>query len=223
MSDVTLSALWLTLRVATAATALVFIPGVLLGYYSSRSTTLLSRVISALVALPLVLPPTAVGYLLLRFLSADGPFGAEIFGFQVRLLLTWQAAVLAAAVMALPLVARTARVAFDAVDPQLPMMSRTLGYGRLETFLKTTTVLAGRGLLAAAILGYTRALGEFGATVMVAGIIPFKTQTLSGAIFAAQQVGDSGEVYFLIGLSLAIGFSAVYASEWLTRRPSVFH
>lgn len=220
MSDATASAILLTLQVASLATVLVFIPGMLLGYYFSRRETTLSKLISTLVTLPMVLPPTAVGYLLLRALAVDGPLGHEVFGLRIDILLTWQAAVLAAAVMAIPLVVRTAKVAFDGVDPKLEMMHRTLGYTRLETFMRTSVPLASRGLVAAAILGFTRAVGEFGATVTVAGNIPFKTQTLASAIFSAQQVGQHDEAYVLITISLALGFGAIYATELLSGNSS---
>jgi molybdate transport system permease protein len=220
VSDATTSAILLTLRVASVATLVVFVPGVLLGYYFARRDTTTSRLVSTAVTLPMVLPPTAVGYLLLRLLAVDGPLGSSIFGFRIDILLTWRAAVLASAVMAMPLVVRTAKVAFDGVDPRLEMMNRTLGYGPVETFLGTSVPLALPGLLAAAILGFTRAVGEFGATVIVAGNIPFKTQTLATAIYSAQQVGQRREAYVLIALSLALGFAATYASEVLASRPA---
>jgi molybdate transport system permease protein len=167
-----------------------------------------------------VLPPTAVGYLLLRLLAVDGPLGPRFLGFNIDILLTWKAAVLATAVMATPLVARTAKIAFDGVDPRFEAMNRTLGFGPIETFLRTSIPLASRGLLAAAILGFTRAVGEFGATVTVAGNIPSKTQTLASAIFSAQQVGAHDEAFVLIAVALALGFGATYASEVLAQRAS---
>jgi molybdate transport system permease protein len=223
VSDVTLSAIALTLQVASVATVAMFIPGALLGYYFARHDTQATKLLSTLVTLPMVLPPTAIGYLLLRLLAVDGPLGPEVFGLRIDVLLTWRAAVLAAGVMALPLVVRTAKVAFDGVDPQLEMMHRTLGYTRAETFLRTSVPLASRGLAAAAILGFTRAVGEFGATVTVAGNIPFKTQTLASAIFSAQQVGQHDEAYFLIAISLVLGFGAIYVTELLASNPSSLH
>lgn len=220
MSDATASAIVLTLQVASLATVVVFLPGIFLGYYFSRCDTKISKLISTLVTLPMVLPPTAVGYLLLRGLAVDGPLGPEVLGLRIDILLTWRAAVLAAAVMAMPLVVRTAKVAFDGVDPRLEMMHRTLGYTRVETFLRTSVPLASRGLLAAAILGFSRAVGEFGATVTVAGNIPFKTQTLASAIFSAQQMGQHYEAYILITVSLALGFGAIYVTELLATNPS---
>ena len=210
-----LSVLLLTLRVATVATLLVIVPATFLGYALTRWEFRGKRLLSTLVGLPLVLPPTAVGFLLLRLLAADGPLGRKTLGFDLGLLLTWKAAVLAAATMSIPLVARTARVAFEGVEPRLEMMARTLGYGRLETFARVTLPLAGRGLLAGTILGFTRALGEFGATVTLAGNIPGRTQTLASAIFSAQQVGDHPRGDLLMLVAVVLGFAAIFSAELL--------
>jgi molybdate transport system permease protein len=218
MSEATVSAIFLTVKVASVATLIVLVPGILLGYYFARKNTPISRLVSTFVGLPMVLPPTAVGYLLLRLLARDGPLGPVFLGLDINLLLTWKAAVLAAVVMALPLVVRTAKVAFDGVDPKLEMMKRTLGFGPVQTFLRVSLPIASRGLLAAAILGFTRAVGEFGATVTVAANIPFKTQTLASAIFSAQQVGQEREAYVLIVLALLLGFAAIFATELLSKR-----
>lgn len=218
MAESLWATLWLTLQVASMATLLVLVPGTLLGYLLARREFPGKTLVSTLVALPLVLPPTAVGYLLLELLAARGPLGRETLGFDLGILLTWKAAVLASVVMASPLVVRTARVAFEGVDPRLEKVARTLGHGRVETFLGTTLPLAGRGLLAAAILGFTRAVGEFGATVTIAGNIPGRTQTVASAIYAAQQVGNDREAYVLLAVALAMGFVAILVSERLLRR-----
>lgn len=207
--------LLLTVQVAATATAVVLVPATALGYLLARREFRGKRILSALVGLPLVLPPTAVGFLLLRLLSAQGPLGRETLGFDLGLVLTWKGAVLAAATMSLPLVARTARVAFESVDPRLELMARTLGYSRLRTFLVITLPLAARGLLAGTILGFTRALGEFGATVTLAGNIPGSTQTLAAAIFSAQQVGDNRQAAVFMVIALALGLSAILLSETL--------
>jgi len=218
LGSTTLAALLLSLQVASLATVLVLIPGTLLAYLLARYEFRGKGVVSALVGLPLVLPPTAVGYLLLQLLADRGLLGRQNLGFDLDILLTWKAAVLAAAVMALPLVVRTARVSFEAVNPRLELMARTLGHGPWRTFFRFTLPLAGRGLLAAAILGFTRALGEFGATVTLAGNIPGKTQTLASAIFSAQQAGAEEEGWFLLAVALVVGFGAILASEYLARR-----
>lgn len=216
MSDATVDALLLTLQVATVATVLVLIPGTILAYGLARRDFPGKTLVATLVGLPLVLPPTAVGFLLLEILAADG-FPARL-GWELDVLLTWKAAVLASAVMATPLVVRTARVAFEGVDPRLESMARTLGQGPLRVFFRHTLPLASRGLAAAAILGFTRAVGEFGATVILAGNIPGRTQTLASAIYSAQQVGDDGEARVLLVVALALGLAAILASETLIRR-----
>ena len=213
-----MSAILLTLQVAAVATVLVMVPGTLLAYALARYEFPGRRAVSTLVLLPLVLPPTAVGYLLLQLFAIDGPLGGLLGAFDVRVLLTWRAAVIAAMVMALPLVVRTARVAFEAVDPRLEAMDRTLGHTPFEVFRRTTFPLASRGLLAAAILGFTRAVGEFGATVTIAGNIPGSTQTLASAIYAAQSSGTDREVWVLLGFALAVGVVAIYSSERLAER-----
>lgn len=221
MDEVTLDALRLTVRVATVATAVVLVPGTLLAYLLARLEFRGKGIVSTLLTLPLVLPPTAVGFMLLRLLAVDGPLGRRVLGFDLDLILTWKGAVVATAVMALPLVVRTARVTFEGIDPRLEAMDRTLGHRPAAVFVRTTLPLAYRGLMAAAILGFTRAVGEFGATVTLAGNIPGRTQTLAAAIFAAQQAGQDDEAMFLLMVSLAVGFVAIYASERLAGRTGV--
>jgi molybdate transport system permease protein len=218
VSETALEALRSTLLWAALATSLVMVPGTLIAYFLARHDFLGKRVVSTLFSLPLVLPPTAVGYLLLRLFAADGPLGRDTLGLDLEVILTWKAVVVAIAVMAMPLVVRTARVSFESVDPRYEEMARTLGHGRAATFLRYTLPLAARGLLAALILGFTRAVGEFGATIVLAGNIPGRTQTLASAIFSAQQAGREEEANFLLGVALAVGFAAVYATEHLSHR-----
>jgi molybdate transport system permease protein len=190
-----------------------------LAYVLARKDFPGKQILATLASLPLVLPPTAVGYLLVQLLADDGWLGRDRLGFDVGLLLSWKGVVLACTVMSLPLVVRTARVAFEQVDPDLETMARTLGKGPLETFLNVTLPLASKGLIAAFILGFTRALGEFGATVMVAGNIPGQTQTLAAAIYSAQQAGNVALAHSLLWVALSVGFAAVFLTEWLTREP----
>ena len=218
MSELALSAIALTLKVATVSTLVTVIPAVVLAYWFARRDTFASRLTLTLLSLPMVLPPTAVGYLLLRLIAVDGPLGPRVLGLDIDILLTWKAAVLAASVMAFPIVVRTAKVAFDGVDPRLEDMSRTLGHGPIRTFFNTTLPLATRGVLAAVILGFTRAAGEFGATVTIAGNIPNRTQTLASAIYSSQQMGRSEEAVMLIIVALALGFAAIFSTEMLVRR-----
>ena len=216
MVEVTLlGVLALTLKVAAAATLITAIPGIAAGYTLARFDFPAKSLVSSIVTLPLVLPPTAVGFLLLRLLAVDGPLGRHTLGFDLGILLTWKAAVVAAAVMSLPLVARTARVAFEGVDPRLELAARTLGFGPIAVFFRFSLPLARKGLLAALILGFTRAVGEFGATVTLAGNIPGRTQTLASAIYSAQQRGDLHQADGLMIAALVLGLVAIWASETL--------
>lgn len=217
MSPEIVAALLLSVRVALCATALVLVPGIYLGRLLARRSFFGKSVVETLVSLPLVLPPTALGYVLLRLLARDGPFGEGTLGFDPGILFTWKGAALASAVMALPLVARTARVAFEHVDPRLESLARTLGLSARRTFLRVTLPLARRGLLAAAVMGFSRALGEFGATILVAGNIPGRTQTLPLAIFQSIQVGRDDEANVLLGITVALAFAAVWVVEILMR------
>lgn len=218
MSATAVEALRSTLLWAALATIIVMVPGTLIAWVLARRQFAGKRVVAALFSLPLVLPPTAVGYLLLRLFAADGPLGRDTLGIDLDVILTWKAVVIACAVMATPLVVRTARVSFEAVDPRYEQMARTLGHGRAATFFRFTLPLASRGLLAALILGFTRAVGEFGATIILAGNIPGRTQTLATAIFSAQQAGRESEANVLLGIALVAGFAAVYATEVLSYR-----
>ena len=209
-----------TLLWAGLSTALVMIPGTLLAYALARFDFRGKQILSTVLSLPLVLPPTAVGYLLLRTFAQQGPLGRDTLGIDLDILLTWKAVVIACAVMSLPLVVRTARVSFEDVNPRYELMARTLGYGPLRRLLAITLPLSIRGLLAAMILGFTRAMGEFGATVIVAGNIPGRTQTLSSAIFSAQQSGNEPQANVLLAVALVVGFTAIYVTESLSRPSS---
>lgn len=218
MNGGALVALGLSAQVALCATLAILPPGIALGWLLARREVPGRALLETLTALPLVLPPTAVGYLLLRLLARDGPLGERALGFDLDLLFTWKGAVLASAVMALPLVVRTARVAFEEVDPRLESMARTLGLGPLRAFAEVTLPLARRGLAAAAVLGFTRALGEFGATVIVAGNIPGETQTLALAIFSDMQVGRDSEAMTLVAITVVLAFAALWTVEILLHR-----
>ena len=210
------SALEITLRVAPLATLLAFVVAVPFAYLLSRRDFVGKGLATAVLSLPLFLPPTAMGFLLLLALSGGGPLGAlqEV----LDILYTWKAAVVAAATMAFPLVFRTARVAFDGVDVRLEAMARSLGYSAQQTFFRFTLPLAGRGLLAAALLGLLRSIGEFGATIMIAGNIPGKTQTLALGLFSAEEAGRENEALLLLVVALVLGVTVSWMAESLVRR-----
>ena len=221
MSPEAITPLLISLKVALWATLAILPPGILLGLLLARRDFPGKSIVETITSLPLVLPPTAVGYLLLRLFARTGPLGEKTLGFDFDLLFTWKGAVLASSVMALPLVARSARVAFELVDPKLEAMGRTLGLGPVGTFTRITLPLARRGLLSAAILGFSRALGEFGATVIVAGNIPGRTQTLALAIFEDMQIGHDREAMTLIGITVVLAFAAIWSVEFLLRRKPI--
>lgn len=218
MTEHVLSVLSSTLLWSFLATVLVMIPGTALAYALARKEFFGKKTISTLFSLPLVLPPTAVGYLLLHLFAFDGPLGRDTLGFDLDIILTWKAVVIACAVMATPLVVRTARVSFEAVDPRFEDMARTLGHSRLRAFVGFTLPLAARGLIAAMILGFTRAIGEFGATIVLAGNIPGRTQTVASAIFSAQQAGRDDEANVLLVVALVVGFTAIFVTEYLATK-----
>ncbi|MGH9869792.1 MAG: molybdate ABC transporter permease subunit [Candidatus Polarisedimenticolia bacterium] len=217
MSPQALEALWISLKVAAFATAVILPPGFAVGLLLARKSFPGKSVVETISALPLVLPPTAVGYLLLALLARNGPLGVTRLGFDLDILFTWKAAALASALMSLPLVARTARVAFEEVDPRLEGIGRTLGMTPARVFFAITLPLARRGLLAAAVLGFGRALGEFGATVIVAGNIPGRTQTLALAIFNDIQTGRDREALVIVGITVVLAFGALWSAEMLSR------
>lgn len=206
------------MRVALAATLIVAPVGIALGHALARRSFPGKSILETFVALPLVLPPTAIGYLLLTLFARSGILGERALGFDLDLLFTWRAAVLASAVVALPLVARTARTAFEEVEPRLELMARTLGMSRARTFVAVTLPLARRGLLAAIALGFGRALGEFGATVIVAGNIPGRTQTLALAIFSEIQLGNTEAALRLVAITIVVAFVLMWFIERLLRR-----
>ena len=192
-------ALGLSLKVALWATLLDVVFGVALGYLLARARFPGRDMLDAMLTLPMVMPPTVLGYYLLVLIGRNGPIGhwlQEHFG--INLIFTWQAAVIAAAVVAFPLVLKAARSAFETVDTQLEDAARVLGVSAAGVFLRVTLPLAWRGVLAGTLLAFARSMGEFGATLMVAGSIPGKTQTLSIAVYEAVQAGQDDTANLLV-------------------------
>lgn len=216
-----LEALLVSLEVAFGASLIVLPPGILIGRLLARHDFAGKGVVETIVSLPLVLPASAVGYILLSLFAIDGPLGSRNLGFDPAILFTIKGALAAAAVMSLPLVARTARVAFEGVDPRLEGMARTLGYGPWRSFSRVSLPLAGRGLAAAAVMGFSRSLGEFGATVIVAGNIPGRTQTLALAIYSDIQSGNMEDARGLLAITTLLAFAGTYLTERLIRKGSV--
>ncbi|MGV7244369.1 molybdate ABC transporter permease subunit [Caballeronia sp. M23-90] len=190
--------LLLSLKVAGWATAIDVVLGVAVAFGLSRWRSSARELVDSLLTLPLVMPPTVLGYYLLVLLGRRGVIGAWLDKFDIQLVFTWQGAVIASAVVAFPLVLKSARTAFEAVDPQFERAARTLGINETAVFFRVTLPLAARGILAGALLAFARALGEFGATLMIAGNLPGRTQTLSVAVYAAVQAGDDSTANVLV-------------------------
>ncbi len=190
--------LLLSLKVAGLATLLNLVLGVAAAYGLSRWRSPLRDFIDSVLTLPLVLPPTVMGYYLLVLFGRRGTFGAWLESMGIQLVFTWQGAVMASTVVAFPLVLKAARAAFESVDHQLENAARVLGVSEAGVFFRVSLPLATRGIMAGVLLAFARALGEFGATLMVAGNLPGRTQTLSVAIYEAVQAGDDGAATLLV-------------------------
>lgn len=212
-------ALGLSLKVAAWATALNLLLGVGTGLVLARYRFPGRELLDSVLTLPMVMPPTVLGYYLLVLVGRRGWLGAwlqEHFG--VNLIFTWQGAVVASTIVAFPLVFKPARVAFEAVDRQLEQAARVLGISEWGVFLRITLPLAWRGILAGVLLGFVRALGEFGATLMVAGSIPGKTQTLSVAVYEAVQAGQDDAANLMVLITSVVCVIILLAAGRLAPR-----
>ncbi len=192
------SAFKLSLLVVSIATLLIAVVGTALGFVLAKRQFRAKELFDALLTLPMVLPPTVTGYYLILLLGRRGLLGRYLYALTGwTLAFTWEGAVVAASVMALPIMVKSARAALESVDARYEMVSFSLGKGRLETFFRVTLPLAFRGVMAGVVLSFARALGEFGATLMLAGNIPGKTQTMPLAIFEAFISGEDRQAQAL--------------------------
>jgi len=210
------SAFRLSLIVTVVATSLVVVIGTACAFILAKGKFRGRELLDAVITLPLVLPPTVTGYYLIVLLGRRGLIGSylyELTGWSV--VFTWWAAVIAAAVMALPLMVKSARAAIESVNPQYELASYTLGKGRAETFFRITLPLARRGIFAGIVLSFARALGEFGATLMLAGNIPGKTQTMPLAIYETVVAGENKQAQILALILTALSLTAIYVTNKL--------
>jgi molybdate transport system permease protein len=208
----------LTLGTAALSTLIIFPFGVALAWLLARKEWPGKSLVETLVALPLVMPPVATGLILLNLLGRRGPLGIflqTVFGTEI--VFTWKAVVAAMAVMSFPFLVRTVRLAFEEINPRLEQVARTLGASRLRVFTTITLPLATRGIIAGAVWAFARAIGEFGATVLVAGNIPGRTTTISVQIYSDIQLGDYGHAYQLLGVSAVLAFAAIFVSNHFSR------
>jgi molybdate transport system permease protein len=207
-----------SVAVAAASTLFILPFGVGLAWLLARREWALKSLVETAILLPLVIPPVATGLILLKTFSRRSPLGQWLYERGVEVVFNWKGVWLAMMVMSFPLLVRSARTSLAEVSPRLEQIAATLGASPLRVFFAVTLPLSLRGIVAGALLAFARALGEFGATVLVAGNIPGQTQTLSLAIFHYVQVGRDREAFALVGIAVAIAFLTVWCAEWLTRR-----
>ena len=204
-----------TVLMAVLATALVLPPAIAAGWLLARRRFPGKTLVETLVSLPLVLPPVATGLLLLWLFGRRSPVGRALDAAGIEVVFTWKAVVIAMMVISFPLVARSVRAGIEQVDRRFEDIAATLGAGSFRVVRTITLPLAARGIIAGAILGFSRALGEFGATIMVAGAIPGRTQTLAVGIYTFVETGREDAAWGLLVVSALLAFGAIYASNRL--------
>jgi molybdate transport system permease protein len=209
---------WFTLACAVGATALMLPPGIAIAWVLARRRFIGRSVVETFVSLPLVMPPVATGLILLMLVSRRGWLGPLLSATGIQIVFTWKAVVLAMAVMGLPLLIRTARAGFEQVNLRYEQVAATLGASPSRIFFTISLPLAWPSVLAGAVLAFARALGEFGATIVVAGSIPGATRTLSVAIYSYTETGRDSEAALLLGVSAAIAFTALWGANRLAER-----
>ena len=205
----------LSLRVAGLSTAISFCLGVGLAWYLSQRNGPMRSIIDAVCTLPMVLPPTVLGYYLILLLGKRGLLGPALAEFGINLMFSWQGAAVAATIVVFPLIYKSARAALDSVEHQLEDAARTLGASELKVFVQISLPLAWRSLFAGTMLAFARGMGEFGATLMVAGNIPGKTQTLALAIYSAFQAGNDFHATRLVIITSLLCGGILLLAEWL--------
>jgi molybdate transport system permease protein len=208
-----------TLRIAALSTLCILPPGIALAWIMARRHWRGKSLLETLISLPLVVPPVATGLILLEIVGRRGPVGALLWRlFEFDIVFTWRAVLLATAVMSFPLLVRAARVGFEQIDSEYEDAARVEGASTSQVFWHISLPLALRGIVAGIILAYSRALGEFGATILIAGNISGKTSTVSLAIYQYVQLGQDVSAYRLLVVSVALAFAAIWASGFFLRR-----
>jgi molybdate transport system permease protein len=211
--------IWFTLAVALASTALILAPSVALAWLLARREWRGKSLVETLVSLPLVMPPVAVGLVLLKLLGRRGVVGGFLHNaFALDIVFTWKAVLIALAVMSFPLAVRGARLTFEGINPRFEQVARTLGATQWRVFWTITLPLGWRGIMGGALLAFARALGEFGATILVAGNIPGRTTTLALAIFRNVELGNDVAAFRFMLCSVIFAFATVWTSELIFAR-----
>jgi len=210
---------WFTAWVSALSTLLILPFGLATAWLLARRDWPGKTLVETVVTMPLVMPPVATGLILLQLLGRRGAIGHFLHDtLDLDIIFTWRGVIIALGVMSFPLLVLSARIAFDQVNPRFEQIARTLGAGEARVFFTITLPLAWRGILGGMTLAFARALGEFGATIMVAGNIPGKTSTLSLAIFQHVQLGQDDRAFRLLGISVVLAFLAVWTSQCLLLR-----
>jgi molybdate transport system permease protein len=206
-----------SVSVGLVSTLLILPFGVTLAWLFARKEWPLKSIIETVVLLPLVMPPVSTGLILLRIFGRRSPVGHWLYERGIEIVFNWKGVLIAMAVMSFPLLVRSVRTSFAEVNPRLEQIAATLGASSIKIFFVITVPLAYKGIVAGALLAFSRALGEFGATILLAGNIPGRTQTLSLAIYNFVQLGQDSEAYTLLGVTVTLAFIFVWCSEWLLR------
>jgi molybdate transport system permease protein len=210
-----------SLRIALLATVFTFFLGLLAAYYISKTPRLVRGVLDVIMTLPLVLPPTVIGFFILKLLGPIGPVGAAALALcDTKLVMTWYSAILASVAVAFPLMYRTARGAFQSFDVTLRHAGQTLGLSSTYIFWRITLPCCREGVIAGTILAFARALGEYGATSMVAGFTPGRTATISTTVYQLWRTGDDGAAYMWAAVNVAISCTVLLALNFFERRDS---
>jgi len=210
--------LWNSLRIAAISSVIVFFTGILAAHYISRLPRAIKGVVDVILTLPMVLPPTVIGYFLLIVFSAQRPVGTFFAQFGIRFITTWYGGVLAAAIIAFPLMYRTARGAFEGFDETLEYAGRTLGLSNTYIFWRIRMPACRQGVLAGIVLAFARALGEFGATMMLVGYIQGRTATISTTVFHLWNSNDQHGVFVWVMINLGISAVVLLTVNMLERR-----
>ena len=206
-----------SIAVGLASTLLILPFGIALAWLFARKEWPFKSVVETLVLLPLVMPPVSTGLILLKIFGRRSPLGQWLYERGIEIVFNWKGVLIAMSVMSFPLLVRSVRTSFAEVNPRLEQIAATLGASAVRIFFVITIPLAYKGIVAGALLAFSRALGEFGATILLAGNIPGKTQTLSLAIYNFVQLGKDPEAYTLLAITVALAFIFVWCSEWLVR------
>jgi molybdate transport system permease protein len=207
-----------TIKISAFSTLLILPPGIAIAWLIARRDWPGKAVVETAVMLPLFVPPVATGLLLLMLLGRKGPLGSTLSGLGLEIVFTWRAVVIACAVMSFPLLVRTAQTAFQEVDTRFEDIARTLGANEWRVFGTISLPLAARGIVAGAVLAFARAMGEFGATAVVAGMIPHKTMTISLSIYQHVQLGQDAAALPLLLVSIAVVFVTVLCGQMISMR-----